>query len=266
MIFPQSAPRVAGLVSRHDFVLEGLAPDPSAGLPLGNGEIAASLFGGPGLLALRVRKNDAHIGDIRLHIPGHESRTPRPATPDPRPATVLGLYDATARASLLEGIEVEAFVAAARELIILRVRSRRGDSLPAALELASPGPASQFRCDGPFRYARQDPRDGSSAALCGFVYGARSRSEIRADAVVAAFAVPPFGECLILTGVAGSAVADPVLLARAEVERALPLGHLLLQREHAVSWERFWSTLEDGDPETTDYRDIYSSRVTPRAA
>ena len=237
MIFPQPLSRVAERVSRHDFVLDALPP--SGGLPLGNGDVSASLYGGPGFLALSVRKHDAPVGEIVLRIHSPESGGIRPATRDPRPVT-LRLYDATAHVSFPDGVEVETFVAANRNLIVLRIRSGHPARLPASLELSSPG--SQFRADGPFRYARRETCD-LLLVMCGFVYGARSHSTVREDAVVAAFDLPPSGECLILVGVAPDA-PDPAHRARTEVERALPHGYLLLQREHAVSWERFWESAE----------------------
>lgn len=260
MIFSQLLPRVATLVSQHDFVLDAPAPEPSTGLPLGNGGIRASLYGGPGLLALSVRKGDAHVGEIVLHLPGHESQ--------PSPPIHLRLYDATARIALPEGIEIEAFVAATRGLIVLRVRSQGAVLLPAALELLRPAdpafPPPQVRCDGPFRYLRQDLSASLSAVLCGFVYGARSHSVVRENAVLATFEAPPSGECLILAGVATSRDGpDPARTARAEVERALPHGYLLLQREHAVWWERFWARAEAEGSEDTDYRDLYLSTTSP---
>jgi hypothetical protein len=47
------------------------------------------------------------------------------------------------------------------------------------------------------------------------------------------------------------------------VERALPHGYLLLQREHAVWWERFWAQAEAEGSGDTDYRDLYLSTTSP---
>ncbi|OGG43521.1 MAG: hypothetical protein A3F84_29620 [Candidatus Handelsmanbacteria bacterium RIFCSPLOWO2_12_FULL_64_10] len=305
MIFSQPLPRIASLVSQHDFVLDAPASEPSAGLPLSNGDLSASLYGGPGLLALSVRKGDAHVGEIGLRIPRLDSGPHPPPNPLPLPYTgegggtkglsqvmgvgegltpfpvLLHLYDATAHVALPDGTEIDAFVAATRGLIVLRVRSQRTVPFPAALELCPKYEVrsandeesirhstfdirhSTFECDGPFRYLRQDLSASLSAVLCGFVYGARSHTAVREDAILATFDVPPSGECLILAGVATSQDGpDPTRSARAEVERALPHGYLLLQREHAVWWERFWEKYEAEDSETTDYRDIYCSRVT----
>ena len=279
MIFPQPPSRVAEHVSRHDFILDALPP--SGGLALGNGDVSASLCGGPDFLALGVSKRDAPVGKIVLRVHYPESGPHPPPLPErgallPLPLPMLGeragvatpagatgwvegrgvgegfgpvtlrLYDATAHVSFPDGVTIEAFVAATRNLIVLRVRSSAPDCLPASLELSSPG--SQFRADGPFRYARRDVGD-LRLVICGFVYGARSHSTVREHAVVAAFDLPPSGECVVLAGVASSLDdPDPTRRARTEVERALPHGYLLLQREHAVSWERFWESAETEPP------------------
>ncbi|MSS72267.1 MAG: hypothetical protein EXS64_12365 [Candidatus Latescibacteria bacterium] len=213
-----------------------------------------------------------------------------------RPPVLLRLYDATARIALPDAIEIEAFVAATRNLIVLRIRSQSPLSLPAMLELCHessipryapaellgtdglpyPRVATESRVlrggatphawhDGPFRYLQQNLSASLSAVLCGFVYGARSHSVVRENAVLVTFDVPPSGECLILVGVATAQDGpDPALRARAEVERALPHGYLLLQREHAVWWERFWETAESASAAgDVDYRNLYLSRATP---
>jgi len=312
VIFSQPLPLVASRVSQHDFVLDAPAQEPSAGLPLGNGDLSASLYGGPGLLALSVRKGDVPVGEIALHISGHDSGPHPPPVPLPLPSVreregatralstgmgegeglprfpvLLRLYDATARVVFPDGIEVEAFVAATRSLIVLRVRSQRAAPLPAALELCPKYEVrmtndevrnandegsirhstfdirhSTFDCDGPFRYLQQDLSASLSAVLCGLVYGARSHAAVREDALLTTFDAPPSGECLILAGVATSQDGpDPTRSARAEVERALPHGYLLLQREHAVWWERFWAKHETEGSQDTNYRDIYRSKV-----
>ncbi|MBI2951074.1 hypothetical protein HYY27_03220 [bacterium] len=203
----------------------------------------------------------------------------------PRFPVLLRLYDATARVVFPDGIEIEAFVAATRGLIVLRVRSQRAAPLPAAIVFC-PGCESgtqelrktvpdflssrfdlrhstfQVRCDGPFRYLQRDLSASLSAVLCGLVYGARSHAAVREDALRTTFDAPPSGECLILAGVATSQDGpDPTRSARAEVERALPHGYLLLQREHAVWWERFWAKHEAEGSQDTSYRDIYRSKV-----
>ncbi len=269
MIFEQPQPLMAPRVSRHDFIQE--MPAGLDSLLMGNGRVTASFKALPGGFTMEVagldEMNSADdppdaepVGRITLQLngPGSDPLSPR------APAH-LRLYDATILSVLPGGNEIESFVAARRNLIVTHIRSRYPTPLPATLEFVKHPFRSappQFSIDGPFRYLHQNGPDLFSGVMCGFVFGSRSQAKIGKDGIVTSFEVPPQGECLILAGVSATCAGpDPTQSARTEVEGGLPHGYLLLQREHAVWWEKFWSRSEPGIPDRgseSDYiRNLY---------
>ena len=269
MIFEQPQPAMAPRVSQHDFIQE--MPAGLGGLLMGNGRVTASFKALPAGFTLEVAGSDEMnsaeappdpepVGRITLQLnrPGSDPSSPW-ASPH------LRLYDATVLSVLPEGLEIESFVAARRNLIVTRIRSRHPNPLPFKLEFVKHPfrtTPPQFSIDGPFRYLRQDDPGLFSGVICGFVYGARSQAKIGKDGIVTFFEVPPQGECLILAGVSATCAGhDSTQSARTEVEGGLPHGYLLLQREHAVWWEQFWSKSEPGIPDRgseSDYiRNLY---------